>query len=286
MLQPPRNPRPEPTPAVSSRAWLMPALATVGLPSMGALTDRFGGRVMFPLLPARAAGPRHRSVRHGHGRYGDQRAQHRQAGRGAGRPDPVPDHRRGPGHLRGRGHAGPARRPGPYGAHGASAHPAGRQAAARDHLAGRRCTRWPSAGTSPSPCTCPRTSGTATASPGPTRRTTWPASYCSRWRCGRSAAGSRTGSARCRCWRAHRRWSSPGPWCSRVQPQLGPARRVALHPPAHFGRVGGPPPGTGAGRETGQRSYVQRTSRVYVSYGVRPDISRRTRRNPSTAVGR
>ncbi|MGW2515528.1 nitrate/nitrite transporter [Streptomyces sp. NPDC001617] len=100
MRQPSRNPRQEQTPPVSSRAWLMLALATVGFAvnfwawalisplgprfkdslglssfqqsllvavpvvvgslgriPVGALTDRFGGRVMFPLVSAATVVP-------------------------------------------------------------------------------------------------------------------------------------------------------------------------------------------------------------------------------------
>ena len=103
-------------------------VGSLGRIPVGALTDRFGGRVMFPLVslativpvlylglaghaslagaagrrvlprhrrhrvrgrravrqrlvPARAAGARHRRLRRGHGRHRDQRADHGQAGR-------------------------------------------------------------------------------------------------------------------------------------------------------------------------------------------------------------
>ena len=42
------------------------------------------------LVPARAPGPRGRHLRRGHGRYGDQRADHREAVQQRRPPDPVP----------------------------------------------------------------------------------------------------------------------------------------------------------------------------------------------------
>ncbi len=139
------------------------------------------GAVRERLVPAREAWPGDRHLRCGHGRDGDQRADHREALREPGREVAVPDHRRRARRLRRSGLADPARRTGPDRADHVAGGPASRPTRG-SRSPGRRAssTPSPSVGTSRSRSTSRRTSRPHTGSPRPTPRTGWPGSWSSR----------------------------------------------------------------------------------------------------------
>ena len=198
-----RDHRPGAVPRPGRAATRSPALLVGGFfLGIGGTAFAVGVPVRQRLVPARAARPGDRRLRRRHGRHRDQRADHGQARHGRRHGDPVRDHRGRAGRLRASSPrwccATPRAAPCPT-------ESLLRRLAAAARLpitwqACRRCTRSPSAATSPSRVYLPTYLKTAYGlDPGRRREPDGRLRRRSRWSCGRSAAGCPTGSARSRC---------------------------------------------------------------------------------------